>query len=60
MDPGQMQLPVVAVGGVGGSGTRLVAHVMLELGYYLGPDLNESLDTLWFTLLFKRPEIWRA
>lgn len=47
----------VAVGGVGGSGTRLIAQVLLELGYYLGGDLNESLDNLWFTLLFKRREV---
>jgi len=47
----------VAVGGVGGSGTRLIAQVLSELGYYLGGDLNESLDNLWFTLLFKRREI---
>lgn len=47
----------VAVGGVGGSGTRLVAQVLRELGYFLGDDLNESLDNLWFTLLFKRREI---
>lgn len=60
MGPEIMQVPVVAVGGVGGSGTRLVAHLMMELGYYLGSDLNESLDTLWFTLLFKRPEILAA
>jgi hypothetical protein len=46
----------VAVGGVGGSGTRLVANLMQALGYYIGDDLNESLDNLWFTLLFKRPD----
>ena len=47
----------VAVGGVGGSGTRLIAQVLLDLGFYLGGDLNESLDNLWFTLLFKRREV---
>ena len=49
--------PPIAVGGIGGSGTRLVARLLMELGYFLGPDLNESLDNLWFTLLFKRPAI---
>lgn len=44
----------VAVGGVGGSGTRLVASILLELGFYLGRDLNPFCDNLWFTLLFKR------
>jgi hypothetical protein len=47
----------VAVGGVGGSGTRTVAAFLLRLGYYLGDDLNESLDNIWFTLLFKRRSI---
>ncbi len=45
----------IAVGGVGGSGTRVVARVLRELGFYLGGSLNEALDNLWFTLLFKRP-----
>jgi Sulfotransferase family len=44
----------VAVGGIGGSGTRVVAALLVLLGYYLGDDLNEPIDNLWFTLLFKR------
>jgi Sulfotransferase family len=44
----------VAVGGIGGSGTRVVAALLMLLGYYLGDDLNEPIDNLWFTLLFKR------
>lgn len=47
----------VAVGGVGGSGTRVVADVLQRLDVYLGSDLNRALDNLWFTFLFKRPEI---
>jgi len=47
--------PPVAIGGVGGSGTRVIADILIRLGYYLGSDLNESLDNLWFTLLFIRP-----
>ena len=47
----------VAVGGIGGSGTRLVACLLQMLGYYLGEDLNKSWDNLWFTLLFKRRSI---
>ena len=50
----------VAIGGVGGSGTRLIAQLLMEVGFYLGDDLNEANDTLWFTLLFKRPEILRV
>jgi glycosyltransferase involved in cell wall biosynthesis len=49
-DPGP-----VAVGGVSGSGTRLVAAILRDAGVYLGADLNEALDNLWFTLLLKRP-----
>ena len=50
-------LQPVAIGGIGGSGTRLIAQWMSDLGYYLGGDLNESLDNLWFTLLFKRRSV---
>ena len=46
----------VAAGGVGGSGTRLIAGMLAALGFHIGSDLNFSLDNLWFTLLFKRPE----
>ena len=44
----------VAIGGIGGSGTRLFALLLKLHGYYLGADLNEAQDNLWFTLLFKR------
>jgi hypothetical protein len=50
----------VAIGGVGGSGTRLVAELLRGLGYYMGGDLNEATDNLWFTLLFKRVELWEG
>lgn len=49
--------PPIAVGGVGGSGTRLIAEWMKWLGVFIGTDLNLANDTLWFTLLFKRAEI---
>lgn len=45
----------VIVGGLNGSGTRVVARILQEMGYYLGQDFNEALDNLWFTLLLKRP-----
>ena len=45
----------IVIGGVGGSGTRVIADILRETGYYIGSDLNDSLDNLWFTLLFKRP-----
>ena len=49
----------IVVGGVGGSGTRVVAQILGELGVYLGADLNKPADNLWFTLLFKRPAWFR-
>lgn len=48
---------VIAVGGVGGSGTRVVAAVLQEAGFHVGEDLNPALDNLWFTLLFKTEDI---
>jgi len=48
----------VAIGGVGGSGTRIVAYLLRELGFDIGEDLNESLDDLCFTALFKRGCLW--
>jgi hypothetical protein len=45
----------VAIGGVGGSGTRVLAEILRCVGYRIGDDLNPSLDNLWFTLLFRRP-----
>lgn len=53
-------LPPLAIGGVGGSGTRLVAELVGALGYHLGDDLNHASDNLWFTLLFKRWQILQA
>lgn len=52
--------PPVAIGGVGGSGTRLVAQLLQAIGYHIGDTLNGSVDTLWFTLLFKRRTILAA
>ncbi len=46
----------VAIGGGGGSGTRLVAEILIRLGFYMGNALNTANDNLWFTLLFKRPK----
>ncbi|MDH5573077.1 MAG: sulfotransferase [Gammaproteobacteria bacterium] len=45
--------PPIAIGGVGGSGTRLIANMLKKAGYYIGSDLNDSEDNLWFTLLFR-------
>jgi len=48
----------VAVGGIGGSGTRVMAQLLIELGFNMGSDLNDSLDDLGFTALFKRLDLW--
>lgn len=47
----------VVIGGVGGSGTRLVAHLLREQGVSFAGELNEALDNLWFSLLFVRRSI---
>lgn len=44
----------LAVGCVGGSGSRVIARIIQSIGYHIGDDLNGPLDNLWFTLLFKR------
>jgi len=51
----QSAAPIV-ISGVGGSGTRVIAQILKEIGCYIGSDLNSALDNLWFTLLFKRPK----
>lgn len=45
--------PPVAIGGIGGSGTRLIAGLLRDAGIFMGDGLNASNDLLWFTLLFK-------
>lgn len=51
-------MPTLAIGGIGGSGTRLVAALVQTAGLWIGDDLNDALDNLTFTLLFKRREAW--
>ncbi len=48
-------MPIV-ISGVGGSGTRVVAEMLLDLGYFMGHDLDRARDNLSFSLLFMRPE----
>lgn len=49
----------VAIGGVGGSGTRVIASMVAALGYDIGLSLNRSLDDLLFTFLFRNPDLYR-
>jgi hypothetical protein len=58
MPPSQATSPPLAIGGIGGSGTRVVAGIIAKLGYYLGADLNEADDNQAFTLFFKRLDLW--
>lgn len=50
----------VVIGAIGGSGTRIVAKILKEIGYDFGHDLNVSEDNLSFTYLFKYLEILSA
>jgi len=53
-----MGISPIAIGGVGGSGTRVIAEILRAQGIYLGDDLNAATDNLWFTLLFKRAALF--
>ncbi len=46
--------PYVVIGGVGGSGTRLIAMMLSGLGLNIGSNLNEPLDNNVFVYLFRR------
>lgn len=48
-------MPII-IGGTGGSGTRVIAEILIRSGVYLGQDLNRSKDNLLFTYLFKHPK----
>lgn len=50
----------VVVGGLNGSGTRVVAEILQKAGFYMGRDFNNASDNLWFTLLLKRPQWYRS
>jgi hypothetical protein len=43
---GESVIPPVAIGAIGGSGTRVGAGLLTILGYYIGDDLNEEFDNL--------------
>jgi hypothetical protein len=58
MHPAIDPTPPLAIGGIGGSGTRLIATIAARLGFYLGADLNTAEDNQAFSLLFKRQELW--
>jgi hypothetical protein len=46
----------VVVGGVGGSGTRVVAEILMKLGLFMGEVRDPDKDNFWFTaMFFSRP-----
>ena len=46
----------VIIGGVGGSGTRVISEALILMGFDMGHTLNHASDNLLFTLLFKRKQ----
>jgi len=51
-----MATRIIAIGALGGSGTRAVAEILIKSGVYMGDHLNYANDNLIFTRLFKNPE----
>lgn len=47
----------IVIGGLGGSGTRLVVSLLRRMGVRFDGELNDSLDNLWFSLLFVRRSV---
>lgn len=45
----------VIIGGVGGSGTRVLSKLAQGMNIHMGQCLNEALDNLWFSALFVQP-----
>ena len=51
--------PIVAVGGVGGSGTRIIASTLQALDLNCGNFVNKAIDNLCFTFLFRDIDVFR-
>lgn len=47
---------IITISALGGSGTRVVAQILINIGIYMGDELNHANDNLIFTRLFKNPE----
>lgn len=48
----QCGAPPIVVGGVGGSGTRVIAALLRGAGVFIGDELNDALDNMRLTALF--------
>lgn len=53
-----MEKKIIAIGALGGSGTRVVAKLFQELGFFIGDELNQALDNLTYTVLFKDKDLF--
>jgi hypothetical protein len=51
---------VIAIGALGGSGTRAIAQLLIDAGVYMGDDLNRPNDNLMFTRLFRNPSWYKS
>ncbi len=51
---------VIAIGALGGSGTRAIAQVLMDAGIYLDDSLNNANDNKLFTRLFKNPSFYNG
>ena len=47
---------VIAIGALGGSGTRAVAQILMEAGVYMGSEFSQQKDNVLFTRMFRNPE----
>ncbi|BCB06062.1 sulfotransferase family protein [Bacillus sp. KH172YL63] len=49
----------VVIGGVGGSGTRVVTEIVKQLGYFMGDDTNFANDNILFAHYFFKQEWYK-
>jgi hypothetical protein len=49
----------LVIGGVGGSGTRVLSKLAQDMNVHMGQSFNKALDNLWFSLFFNQPK-WAA
>jgi hypothetical protein len=47
----------IVIGGIGGSGTRILAEILQIKNFYIGGSLNPPKDNLWAVFLFNRRSI---
>lgn len=50
----------IIIGGLGGSGTRVIAEICQHIGVFLGYNLTDAIDNLWYTALFKRKNLFEV